>query len=134
MAATRREFLIGGLQVTALWPALGGASPALGAVTERATSITSPRTLVVVELTGGNDALNMLVPHRQDAYFRARPTLAIPRAKLHAVNDDFGVHPEMSALAKLFVEGRIAAVHGVGLPSQERSHFRAMDIWQSAAL
>lgn len=126
MPANRRELLIGGLQVTALWPTLSLRARSLP------FHVDGERALVVVQLTGGNDALSMLVPHRQDAYFRARPTLALERDKLHAIDGEFGLHPEMAGLAELFAEGRAAAVHSVGITPPNRSHFRAMEIWHTA--
>ncbi|MCE9594137.1 MAG: DUF1501 domain-containing protein [Planctomycetes bacterium] len=124
MRTTRRTFLIGGLAVTAAVP--------LAARGARASSSDGDRVLVVLQLGGGNDALNMVVPERQDAYYRLRPTLALARRCLHRLDDDFGLHPNMGELAKLFAEGRASLVHGVGYPSPNRSHFRAMEIWHTA--
>jgi uncharacterized protein (DUF1501 family) len=125
-ALTRRQLVIGGVQATAML------SLASLARARRAPLETGERALVVVQLSGGNDALNMLVPHRQDAYVRARPTLALPRGALHRLDDDHGFHPEMGALARAFGEGFGACVHSVGYPSPDRSHFRAMEIWHTA--
>ena len=125
MFTTRRQFLIGGLRVTAAVPVLG----ALGAA--RAGS-GGERALVVLQLTGGNDGLNTVVPHRQDDYFRMRPTLGLKPGALHALDDDHGLHPGLAGLGQLFAEGRVAVVHGVGYPDQDRSHFRSMEIWHTA--
>ena len=70
--------------------------------------------LLVIGMYGGNDGLNTVVPRRQDEYFRLRPTLALPPTGVHALDDDFGLHPRMGGLAGLFEEGRLAVVHGVG--------------------
>jgi uncharacterized protein (DUF1501 family) len=74
----------------------------------------------------------MIVPWRQDAYFRARPTLALAPDSLHRLDDDHGLHPEMGGLARLHEEGWVAVVHGVGYPNPDRSHFRSMEIWHTA--
>lgn len=121
---TRRRFVIGGMQVTAALPMLS----LLGRATPRAGG---ERVLVVVQLTGGNDALNMVVPHRQDAYFKLRPTLGLARGSLHRLDDDHGLHPSMGGVGGLFADGRAALVHGVGYAHPDRSHFRAMEIWHS---
>ena len=123
MATTRREFLVNGVRLTALAPLV----PALGRLAPRAAA----RTLVVVQLTGGNDALNMVVPHRQDAYYQARPTLGLARTALHPLDDDHGLHPRMGELGRLFAEGRLRVQHGVGYPAPNRSHFRSLEIWHT---
>jgi uncharacterized protein (DUF1501 family) len=128
MRTTRRSFLIGGLKVTAALPLWPGLARGLGSACAE-----GERALVIVQLTGGNDGLNTLVPHRQDAYFRARPAIGLPRGELHRLDDDHGLHPSMAKLAALFTEGRAAAVHGVGYPEPDRSHFRSMEIWQTAS-
>ncbi|MCC6407066.1 MAG: DUF1501 domain-containing protein [Planctomycetes bacterium] len=133
MQTTRRQFLIGGLAVTAAVPLASRSANALGepgAFGSRGDA--DERVLVVLQLSGGNDALNMVVPGRQDAYFKLRPTLALARGSLHRLDDDFGLHPSMGALAPLFADGRASLVHGVGYPQPNRSHFRSMEIWHTA--
>lgn len=88
------------------------------------------RALVLLELAGGNDGLNTVVPRQNDAYFEARPQLAI-RGGTHRLDDALGLHPRMAALHRLFEDGDLAVVVGVGYPQPNRSHFRSMDIWQS---
>ena len=127
MLRTRRQFLINGMQVSAAVPLAGIAARPL-------TSEDEDPILVIVQLSGGNDGLNMLVPHRQDPYFRLRPTLSHAPKALHALDADFGLHPQMGALAKLHKQGELAVVHGVGYPGANRSHFRSMDIWHTADL
>ncbi len=131
MSQDRREFLVNGMQVAC--------SLSLAALVKERffgpgveASYPLERTLVVVQLSGGNDGLNTLVPHRQDAYYRLRPTLALPSKGLHMLDDDFGLHPEMGALAELFEQGQAAALHSVGYPHPDRSHFRSMEIWHTA--
>lgn len=88
--------------------------------------------LVIVQLAGGNDGLNTLVPFEDDAYFRARPTLAIPKSKVLPLSGGFGLHPELAGLKSLHDDGHLAVVHGVGYPNPNRSHFRSTEIWQTA--
>ncbi|MEZ6194725.1 MAG: DUF1501 domain-containing protein [Planctomycetota bacterium] len=121
----RRRFL-GGLAAGALaargpWPVLD-----LAGAPEDAE-----RALVLVELDGGNDALGTLVPREDDAYFRARPKLALAKDATIRVDDALGLHPALAALAPHAAEGRLAAFCGVGFPESDRSHFRAMDVWHS---
>ena len=92
------------------------------------------RVLVVVQLTGGNDGLNTVVPHADDAYRRARPVLALPAAQIVRLTDDTGLHPSLAPLRGPFEEGRLAVVRGVGPPQPDRSHFRSMEIWHTASL
>ena len=92
--------------------------------------------LVVVQLSGGNDGLNTVVPYDDDAYHRGRPTLAIGRRRaldLGAPGDrKLGWHPAMDALHEVYGDGGLAVIPGVGYPNPSRSHFRSMDIWHTA--
>jgi uncharacterized protein (DUF1501 family) len=88
--------------------------------------------LVVLQLSGGNDGLNTLIPLGNDHYYRARPTLGIPAAEALPLDEHYGLHPAMNQLHALFREGRAAALHGVGYPNPNRSHFRSMEIWHTA--
>lgn len=90
------------------------------------------RTLVVVELAGGNDGLNTIVPYGDDAYHRARPNLAIAREDVLRIDPYWGFHPRMKGLRNLFSDGRVAIVHGCGYPNPSRSHFSALEYWQTA--
>jgi uncharacterized protein (DUF1501 family) len=89
------------------------------------------KVLVVVQLTGGNDGLNTVVPFREDAYYKARPKLALPEDRLLKLDDQFGLHPAMTGLRELVDKGRFSIVHGVGYPTPNRSHFESMDVWHS---
>jgi uncharacterized protein (DUF1501 family) len=93
------------------------------------------RVLVVVQLNGGNDGLNTLVPAGDGRYHDLRPTLGVPDADVVPLAglDRFGLHPALAPLAPLWDAGRLAAVAGIGLPGQTRSHFAAIDAWASAA-
>ena len=89
--------------------------------------------LIVLQLAGGNDGLNTLVPFGDDAYFRARPTLAIPGGKTLGLTDHFGLNPKLVGLKSLYDEGHLAIVQGVGYPNPNRSHFRSTEIWHTAS-
>lgn len=88
--------------------------------------------LVVVQLSGGNDWLNTVIPYRNDIYYKSRPRLAISQAEVHRLTDEIGLHPSLSSLNTLFDQGEMAIFQGVGYPEPNRSHFRSMDIWHTA--
>ncbi len=90
------------------------------------------RVLVVLQLSGGNDGLNSVVPFEDDAYARLRPTLRLKPADLHKLNSQLGLHPRMGAFYRLFEQGQLAIIQGVGCPDQSRDHERAMLAWQTA--
>lgn len=91
------------------------------------------RKLVVVQLSGGNDGLNTVVPWRNDAYHTNRQRLALPKDRLHTINDEFAFNPGAVGLKRLYDEGLLCVVQGVGYPEPDRSHFRSLDIWHSAS-
>ena len=91
------------------------------------------KVLVVLQLTGGNDGLNTVIPVRNDLYYKARPTLGLQRDKTLALRDDVGLHPTLTAFADAFHDGSLGILNSVGYPNPDRSHFRSMDIWQSAS-
>ncbi len=99
---------------------------------QTATGKDSP-ILVILQLAGGNDGLNTLVPFEDDAYFRARPALAIPKSQVLPLSGGFGLHPELKGLKSLHDNGHLAVLHGVGYPNPNRSHFRSTEIWQTAS-
>lgn len=92
------------------------------------------RTLIVVQMAGGNDGLNTIVPYTDGAYYQARPTLAVKPADVIPLNDRLGMHPALAALKPLWQAGKLAVVEGVGYPNANLSHFVAMDIWQTLDL
>ena len=89
--------------------------------------------LVIIQMAGGNDGLNTLIPHADDNYYRARPRIGIPAAQVLRLNERVGLHPEMVELKRLFDDGKLAIVPNVGYPNPSRSHFRSMDIWETAS-
>ncbi len=91
------------------------------------------RVLVLVQMEGGNDGLNTLVPFRDDRYYQARPNLSISDRDVLRLTDEVGLHPAMESLAARFGDGQMAIVQGVGYPEPDRSHFRSTDIWVSAS-
>jgi len=92
----------------------------------------SGKVLVVVQLSGGNDGLNTVVPYGDDGYGRNRIALRIPTEQVLKIDDHLGFHPQMQGFSKLLQDGRMAVVQGVGYPNPDRSHFRSMDIWHTA--
>ena len=91
------------------------------------------KVLVVIQLSGGNDGLNTVIPFRNDIYYRERPSLSIEKSKVLSVTDEIGLNPALSSLRDLYMDGRVRVVNNVGYPNPDRSHFRSMDIWQSAS-
>ena len=124
----RRDFLKT-LAVTGFGASLpefvAAAAPALAKATQ-------DKVLVVLEMTGGNDGLNTLCPHGDDAYHKLRPTLRRKKAETLDLDGYVGLNPSMRQFKDLFDQKRLAVVQGVGYPNPDHSHFEAMDIWHSA--
>ncbi|HEU4469680.1 MAG TPA: DUF1501 domain-containing protein [Flavisolibacter sp.] len=91
------------------------------------------KVVIVLQLSGGNDGLNTVIPVRNDIYYRSRPKLGIAREKALSVTDEVGLHPELRAFADAYNDGSLAILNNVGYPNPDRSHFRSMDIWQSGS-
>jgi uncharacterized protein (DUF1501 family) len=91
------------------------------------------KTLVIIQLSGGNDGLNTVIPFRNDLYYKYRPHLAVPGEKVIRASDELGFHPALGKLNELYAEGYLTVINNVGYPNPDRSHFRSMDIWQSAS-
>src|SRR5262245_2722945 len=87
--------------------------------------------LVVLELTGGNDGLNTVIPYKDAQYYTRRPTLAFNANQVVKVNDDLGLHPALQQMGQLLQQSKLAIVQGVGYPNPDRSHFESMDRWQA---
>ena len=135
MAFTRRDFL----QRGGLFLGLGLLAPAF--VTRAATAAgemplagpSSKKTsLVVIQLGGGNDGLNTVVPYADPTYYQARPTIAVAKGDMLPLSDAVGLHPALAPLKPAYDAGGIAVVQGVGYPNPNRSHFRSTDIWMTA--
>jgi uncharacterized protein (DUF1501 family) len=90
--------------------------------------------LVVIQLTGGNDGLNTVIPFKDEQYAKLRPTLRIPTAQVKKLDDEIGLHPSMTGLADLLQDQALCVVQGVGYPNPNQSHFRSMDIWQAGSV
>ncbi len=90
-----------------------------------------PPVLVVVQLTGGNDFLNTLVPYTDANYYDARPTVVIPQDQVLPIDDKLAFNPNAAALKDMYDSGKVAVVQGIGYANSSRSHFRAMDIWHT---
>ena len=134
---SRRDFLrkgLYGIGVTAGLPLLLNRTTA--ALTAQALDGTSMEThperiLVVVELSGGNDGLNTVVPFGDDTYYRVRPNLGIPKSEVLPIADGFGFHPSLVGFERLYKEGLMGIVHGCGYDSPSLSHFSSMGFWHT---
>jgi uncharacterized protein (DUF1501 family) len=138
---TRREFLRG----TVLGGALSWTVPAFLANTfsalhadaaDKATQAVTGRDgtiLVILQMAGGNDGLNTVVPYGNDYYHKARPRIRIEPSKVLQLNDDIGLHPNLTGFKALYDAGELSVIQGVGYPNPNRSHFRSTEIWQTAS-
>jgi uncharacterized protein (DUF1501 family) len=128
MHPTRRDFLR-----TSTLVALAPAVPAfLTQFARAAPSDRNGRVLVVVQLSGGNDGINTVVPYADEAYPRLRKHLCLPAAEIKKLNDQVGLHPALGDFARLLENGRLAIIQGVGYPNPSRSHFKSMAYWHTA--
>ncbi len=91
------------------------------------------KNLVIIQLSGGNDGLNTIVPYGFDEYYQKRKTIAIPKNQIISLDDIQGLNPAMSALKEIYDQGWMSVINSVGYPNPDRSHFRSMDIWQTAS-
>lgn len=130
---SRRKFL----QSAAMFSAIGLAPSFL---TRAAHGQTAPiqgfpdgRILVVVQLGGGNDGLNTLVPFGDDAYYRARPNIGLKKERLLPLDGHVALNAKLEGMMRLHDAGKLAVIQGVGYPNPDRSHFRSMEIWQTAS-
>lgn len=134
---SRRDFL------THTAAAAGGTAFLLGSTPVYASSSTSllralanmntNRVLVLIQLGGGSDGLNVVVPVTNDRYYELRPTIAIPESATFALDSDYGLNSAMASLEPMWGEGKMGMVHAVGYPDHDLSHFRSTDIWASAS-
>ena len=134
---SRRDFLrkgLYGIGLTAGLPVLlDRTSAALTAQALEGTSAESrpERILVVVELSGGNDGLNTVVPFGDDDYYRVRPNLGIPASRVIPIADGYGLHPSMAGFERLYKDGMLGVVHGCGYDNPSLSHFSSMGFWHT---
>ena len=129
---SRRDFVKTSLRDASLF-AIAPTVPGFLAASARAAAPRQDgRVLVVVQLDGGNDGINTVVPLKDEGYGRTRKTLRLEAAKLLTVNESVGLHPSLAGTAKLLDRGQLAIVQGVGYPNPSRSHFRSMEVWHSA--
>ncbi|MCZ6671868.1 MAG: DUF1501 domain-containing protein [Verrucomicrobia bacterium] len=132
--ATRREFLstsakgAGLLAFSQFVP--GFLSDSIAADAPRPE--TDRRILVLVQLAGGNDGLNTLIPYEDSDYYRLRPTLGIKKSEALKLTDELGFHSSCLQMSELFKEGKLSIVQNVGYPNPNRSHFRSTEIWEGA--
>ncbi|HUB25788.1 MAG TPA: hypothetical protein VL992_10200, partial [Tepidisphaeraceae bacterium] len=133
--STRRIFLQKGLTLLACAPTiptfldqtvLALSNPLDQSLTAQPTG-KDGKILVVLQLSGGNDGLSMVVPYGDDAYYRARPAIAHPANTVLKINDYIGLNGKLTALKDLYDNGELTIVQGVGYPNPNRSHFRSMD-------
>jgi uncharacterized protein (DUF1501 family) len=129
---TRRDFFKNGVAAFTF----SFAAPAFLSDLARAQGA-SGRNLIVLDLTGGNDGLSMLVPYTDAAYYSRRPTLAIPAGTVLQIGSDssgkpLGLHPKLAGLRDIFNQGRLALIQRVGYENSSRSHFSGTDIWSTA--
>lgn len=90
------------------------------------------RSVVVVQLSGGNDALNTVIPYNNGLYYDSRPYVNIAQDDVLKIDGELGFNPAMVSIKRLWDEGKVAVINGVGYPSPNRSHFRSMDVWHTA--
>ncbi|GAA5535046.1 DUF1501 domain-containing protein [Deinococcus aluminii] len=129
MPLDRREFL----KYSALAVAATSGMPGfLARAATQAAGSGSLKTLVVIQLTGGNDGLNTLIPYSNGAYYAARPNIAIPKKDVLTLTPDLGMHPALKPLMGLWDAGQLTWMENVGYPNPNRSHFASMAIWHTA--
>jgi uncharacterized protein (DUF1501 family) len=129
---SRRRFMQTSLG-TSLVLGVDAVAPQWFAQAASATSETEGQVLVVIQLSGGNDGLNTVIPYTDEEYYKRRPKLGVAAQDVLKVNDTLGLHPAMKSIAGLVEDGLFSIVQGVGYENPNRSHFESMDIWHSCA-
>jgi uncharacterized protein (DUF1501 family) len=132
----RRKFLIAGAGVGAAGLLSGVAAVSLPDLLDAGRQRPMPEKsgiLVIVTLYGGNDGINTVIPYANNAYHDARPDLAYAPGEVLPLDGQLGLNPALTGMAELWRRKRLAIVRGVGYPNPDRSHFRSMDIWQTAS-
>jgi len=98
-----------------------------------ASDISGYKNLVIIQLSGGNDGLNTIIPYGNDIYYQKRKTIAVSQTDIIKLNDMQGLNPNLSAMKDIYDQGLMSIINSVGYPNPDRSHFRSMDIWQTAS-
>jgi uncharacterized protein (DUF1501 family) len=129
MVIKRREFL----QVGSLATASFMVPKFLKAFESKTMVPPGNKVVVVLQLSGGNDGLNTVIPVRNDIYYRSRPRIGIAKNKAISITDEVGLHPALTAFADAYNDGSLSILNNVGYPNPDRSHFRSMDIWHTAS-
>jgi len=136
MSGNRREFLKTTIGASTLL-ALGPGVPAFfsrAAAQAANRPVADNKILVMVQLGGGNDGLNTVIPYEDDEYGRNRPTIRFKANEVHKIDAQLGFHPQTKGLWRLYQEGRLGIVQGVGYPNPNGDHAASMQIWQSASI
>lgn len=128
----RRQIVQASLGGAALASISRRVPPTLWGQTARLAYDSGDNILVVVQLSGGNDGLNTVVPYADDEYYRNRFTLAIDRNRVSKIDDHIGFHPSLTGFSEMLESGNLSIVQGVGYPNPNRSHFESMDLWHTA--
>jgi uncharacterized protein (DUF1501 family) len=129
MIIKRKEFL----QIGSLATASFMVPKFLKAFEGRSVVPPGNKVMVILQLSGGNDGLNTVIPIRNDIYYSQRPKLGIEKIKALALTDEVGLHPALTGLRELYDDGSLGILNNVGYPNPDRSHFRSMDIWQTGS-
>jgi len=129
MLIKRKEFI----QIGSLATASMMLPKFLKAFEEQAMVPAGNKVVVILQLSGGNDGLNTVIPIRNDIYYRSRPRLGIEKTKALSLTDEVGLHPALTGFKELYDDGSLGIMNSVGYPNPDRSHFRSMDIWQTAS-
>ncbi|MHC4169967.1 MAG: DUF1501 domain-containing protein [Planctomycetota bacterium] len=133
MSCTRRDFLKTTLGTSTLVSLASAVPNRVDGVPPSNRGLQARDTiLVIVQLSGGNDGLNTVVPYADDEYARHRPTLRLPPKDVHKIDSYLGFHPRMEAFSRLYKEGHLSILHGVGYPNSDRDHDGAMRDWHTA--
>src|SRR5688572_26564821 len=129
MIIKRKEFLqVGSLATASLF-----LPKFLKAMENKSAVPPGNKVVVILQLSGGNDGLNTVIPVRNDIYYRNRPKLGIEKSRAISLSDEVALHPELKLFADAYNDGSMAILNSVGYPNPDRSHFRSMDIWHSGS-
>ena len=133
MSLNRRRFLVGSA-AAAVVASTSSVPHVFASASRRAALAGGDRVLVVIQLSGGNDGLNTVIPYGDDAYHRGRFATRIAEQTVLKIDDYIGWHPSLRGFADMQQAGKLCIVQGAGYPNPNRSHFESMDIWHSGLL